>query len=205
MARYRGPSVKVCRSLGVVLPGLTTVPTLARPYRPGEHGAERASKPSDFKIRLVEKQKARYHFGLLEKQFQRYVREASRLKGPSGTNLIQLLESRLDNLVWRLGLARTIQAARQVVVHGHVKVDGKRVDRPSFHVKPGQQISLREKSKAKASFQAAIEDGMTRGRPSWLDWDPGKAEGKLLTLPERADLPFELNENAIIEFYSQKL
>ena len=114
MSRYRGPRLKKCRAVGTVLPGLTTVATLDRPFPPGQHGARRRGKPSDFKIRLVEKQKARWHFGLVEKQFQRYVREASRRKGPSGLNLVQLLQSRLDNIVWRLGLAATIPAARQL-------------------------------------------------------------------------------------------
>ncbi len=205
MARYRGPRLKKCRSLGVILPGLTSAPTLDRPYGPGQHGANRRGKPSDYKIRLQEKQKARWHYGILEKQFQRYVREASRLKGSSGLNLVRLLESRLDNLVWRLGLAATIPAARQLVVHGHILIDGHRVDRPSFHVKPGMEIAIREKSKAKPFVAAALELAASRTRPSWLDFDPAKASGKLISTPERDDLPFDLNENAIIEFYSQKL
>ena len=115
---------KICRALGDILQGLTNK-TLEKPYRPGQHGQNRMSKPSDYKERLIEKQKLRYHFGLLEKQFQRYVSEAVRRKGPTGENLISLLESRLDNVVWRLGLAPTIPAARQYVVHGHITVDGK--------------------------------------------------------------------------------
>lgn len=107
MARYRGPRLKKCRTVGTVLPGLTTATVLKRQFPPGEHGAKRRSKPSDYKIRLIEKQKARWHYGILEKQFQRYVREASRMRGPSGQNLVHLLESRLDNLVWRLGLGRS--------------------------------------------------------------------------------------------------
>lgn len=205
MARYRGPRVKVCRQLGTVLPGLSAVATLKRAYPPGEHGAKRKNKPSDFKIRMVEKQKARFHYGILERQFQIYVRRASNTKGPAGRNLIQLLESRLDNVVWRLGLTRTIVAARQMVVHGHITVNGKRVDRPSFHVTPGATIAIAERSKAKPFFQPALDEAASRSRPGWLEFDPGKAEGKLLATPERGDLPFELNENAIIEFYSQKL
>ena len=103
MARYRGPRIKKCRAVGMVLPGLTSAATLLRPYPPGEHGTRRRSKPSDYKIRLAEKQKARWHYGVLEKQFQRYVKRASRMKGAAGVNLLQLLESRLDNLVWRMG------------------------------------------------------------------------------------------------------
>lgn len=205
MARYRGPVVKKCRAVGTVLPGLTTVAVLNRPYPPGVHGSSRRSKRSDYKVRLQEKQKCRWHFGVLEKQFQRYVKRASQMKGASGTNLILLLESRLDNLVWRLGLARTIPAARQLVVHGHITVNGRRVDRPSFHVRPGSEIAVREKSVQKPFIQAIIEDSASRTRPSWLEFDPAKATGKLISAPERGDLPFELNENAIVEFYSQKL
>ena len=205
MARYRGPRLKKCRTAGVILPGLTTAATLNRPFPPGEHGTKRKAKPSDFKIRLLEKQKARWHYGILEKQFQRYVREASRMKGPSGTNLVHVLESRLDNLVWRLGLGRTITHARQLVVHGHILVNGKRVDRPSFHVQPGKEISIRERSRAKPFVAEMLEQSATQPKPSWLEFDPAKATGKLILAPERSDRPFELNENAIIEFYSQKL
>ena len=205
MARYRGPRLKKCRAVGTVLPGLTSAATLDRPYPPGEHGTRRRSKPSDYKVRLAEKQKARWHYGVLEKQFQRYVKRASRMKGPSGTNLIQLLESRLDNLVWRMGLTRTIPAARQLIVHQHVLVDGKRVDRPSFHVKPGSEVSIREKSRNKALITEVLEATTGLPRPEWIEFDPAKCLGKLQAIPDANDVPFELNEAAIIEFYSQKL
>lgn len=205
MARYRGPRLKKCRSVGVVLPGLTTVGTLDRPFPPGQHGTRRRTKPSDFKIRLTEKQKARWHFGILERQFQSYVRKAAKAKGPSGQVLVTMLQSRLDNVVWRLGLARTIPAARQLVVHGHINVNGRRVDRPSFTVEPGMEISVREKSRNKSFVREVLEQSGTVAKPTWLEFDPAKATGKMISLPERADLPFELNENAIIEFYSQKL
>lgn len=205
MARYRGPVIKKCRAVGTVLPGLTTAAVLNRQTPPGEHGASRRSKASDYKVRLQEKQKCRWHFGILEKQFQRYVKRASQQKGATGINLIRMLESRLDNIVWRLGLARTIPAARQLVVHGHIMVDGKRVDRPSFHVKAGSEISVRPKSASKPFVAAILEDSASRTRPSWLEFDPAKVTGKLTSAPERGDLPFELNENAIVEYYSQKL
>lgn len=205
MARYRGPRIKKCRTVGAVLPGLTTG-ALSRTDPPGEHGAKRRSKPSDYKIRMIEKQKARWHYGILEAQFQRYVREASRMRGPAGANLMLLLESRLDNLVWRLGLARTIPQARQLVVHGHITVNGRRVDRPSFHVSPGQEIAVREASRTKKFVGEMLEQSAMMPKPSWLEFDPAKATGKLLLAPERSDVPLErLNENAIIEFYSQKL
>jgi small subunit ribosomal protein S4 len=191
--------------VGTVLPGLTTAATLDRPFPPGEHGTRRRKQPSDYKIRLVEKQKARWHYGIMEKQFQRYVKHASRLKGPSGLNLVTLLESRLDNIVWRLGLARTIPAARQMVVHGHICVNGQRVDRPSYQLSAGNEISVREKSRSKPFIAAAVEHSATMSRPTWLEFDPAKVTGRLTSTPERTDFPFELNEAAIIEFYSQKL
>lgn len=205
MARYTGPRIKVCRALGVVLPGLTTAATLQRPYPPGVHGGRRRSKQSDYKIRLQEKQKLRYHFGILERQFRGYVSKAARLKGPTGENLVRLLESRLDNIVWRLGLAPTIPAARQMVVHGHILVDGSRVDRPSYQVAPGMEVSVRAKSLPKPFIQDALEASASRVRPGYLEFDPAKAAGKLSIAPTRHDLPFEVNTQAVIEYYSQQL
>ena len=203
MARYRGPRIKRCRAVGAVLPGLTTAGTLERPYPPGVHGQSRRGKPSDYKVRLIEKQKLRWHFGVMEKQFIRYVKEASRRKGPTGQNLAVLLETRLDNVVWRLGLAPTIPAARQMVVHGHILVDGGRVDRPSYLLKAGQTISVREKSRSKAFIQEALELSTTRSRPQYLEFDPAKAEGKMVQTPVADDLPLPVNLQAIVEFYSQ--
>lgn len=205
MARYRGPRIKVCRSLGAILPGLTTAATLDRPFPPGQHGARRRGKTSDYKLRMIEKQKLRMHFGVLEKQFRRYVAEASRQTGPTGRNLITNLESRLDNVVWRLGLAATIPAARQLVAHGHILVDGRRVDRPSFAVKPGQEIKVRDRSATKEFIQNALANSTSRIRPPFLDFDPAKAVGKMITAPEAEDLPFECNTQAIIEYYSQSI
>ena len=205
MARYTGPRIKVCRALGTVLPGLTTAATLERPYPPGQHGMRRRRKDSDYKIRLREKQKFRFHYGILEKQFQRYVAQAANRKGPTGQNLILALESRLDNIVWRLGLAPTIPAARQLVVHGHVIVDGRRVDRPSYSLRVGQTIGIREKSRAKSFIQDALEQSTARVLPGFLEFDPAKAAGKLLAPPTVADVPFDVNTQAVIEFYSQKL
>lgn len=205
MARYRGPRLKKCRAVGTVLPGLTTVGALERPYPPGMHGQRRAGKPSDYKVRLAEKQKIRWHYGVLEKQFRRYVKEASRRKGPTGRILVTLLESRLDNIVWRLGLAATIPAARQMVVHGHITVDGKRVDRPSFAVKPNQVVGVRETQKTKPWMVERLEGSAGRVRPGYLDFDPAKAEGLVTTEPQLEDLPFPVNVQAIVEFYSQTL
>ena len=205
MARYTGPRLKLCRQLGVILPGLTSEARLKREAPPGQHGARRRGKSSDFKERLVEKQKVRFHYGIQERQFRRYVIEASRQKGPSGRNLITLLESRLDNILWRTGMAATIPAARQLVVHGHVNVNDGRVDRPSFHVKPGMVVSIREKERSKPFIQAALELAASRVRPGYLDFDPSKAAAKLVIRPEREDVPFDCNPQAIIEYYSQQI
>ena len=205
MARYRGPRLRRCRAVGTVLPGITTAAILQRPYPPGQHGGRRRRKSSDYKVRLIEKQKVRWHYGLLEKQFVRYVKEASRLAGPTGDNLIRLLEQRLDNVVWRLGLAPTIPAARQMVVHRHIEVDGQRVDRPSFQVKLGQTVCVREKSRSKTFVQAFLERSTSRVVPEHLEFDPAKAEGKMVALPSSDCLPFEGNPQAIVEFYSQTL
>ena len=207
MARYRGPRVKVCRALGTALPGLTNVTTLDRPYPPGEHAGRRRGKPSDYKIRLAEKQKLRFHYGVAEKQFKRYVAEATRREGPTGQNLIVMLESRLDNLIWRIGLAPTIPAARQMVVHGHILVNGSRVDRPSYQVQAGSEISIRTKSKDKPFIQERLEQSASRTRPSFLDFDPAQGTGKLVISPDPAEIPhgLEVNTQAVIEFYSQQL
>lgn len=205
MARYRGPRIKVCRSLGAILPGLTSEPTLTRPYPPGQHGARRRIRTSDYKDRLREKQKLRFHFGILEKQFKRYVSEAARRKGPTGANLLTLLESRLDNVIWRLGLAATIPAARQLVVHGHVHVNGRRVDRPSFQVSVGDEVGIHTKSMTKNFVQDALASSASRLRPQYLEFDPAKALGKMIARPEAADIPFDVNTQAVIEYYSQQL
>jgi len=204
MARYRGPRVKICRALGVMLPGLTNS-EVTRQYPPGQHGMRRRSKPSDYKVRLQEKQKLRYHFGVLENQFRRYMAEAARRNGPTGSNLINLLESRLDNVVWRLGFAPTIPAARQMVVHRHIEVNGSRVDRPSFQVKLGDVISIREKSKSKPWIQENLERATHRVTPEYLENDLGAANGKVIGSPSHGDLPFACDLQQVVEYYSQML
>jgi small subunit ribosomal protein S4 len=205
MARYRGPRLKKCRQVGMVLPGLTNAGMLKRANPPGQHGARRKGKASDFKERMVEKQKFRFHYGILEKQFRRYVAEASRRRGPTGRILVTLLESRLDSVIWRLGLAATIPGARQFVVHGHVTVDGVRTDRPSFHVKPGSIIAIHPKVRTKPFVQAALEHAATRVRPGFLEFDPAQFQGRMVVSPEREDLPFDADPQKIVEFYSQQL
>lgn len=205
MARFRGPRLKVCRTLGVILPGLTSESTLKRPFPPGQHGARRKGKLSNFKERLVEKQKLRFHYGIQERQFRRYMVEASRMKGASGRNLITLLESRLDNVVWRLGLAHTIPSSRQLVVHGHILVNGVRTDRPNFKVKPGDVVSIHTKDRQKKFIAERLDHAASRVRPGYLEFDPATFSGKMTVRPEREDLPFECNPQAIVEYYSQQL
>lgn len=205
MARYRGPRLKKCRQVGMVLPGLTNKGALKRANPPGQHGARRKGKASDYKEHLVEKQKIRIHYGVLEKQFRRYVVSASRMRGPTGRNLITLLESRLDNVVWRLGLARTIPAARQLVVHGHITVDGVRTDRPSFRVEPGNVVAIHVKSRTKPWVQGVLEHASTRVRPDYLEFDAAQFAGKMVVRPERENLPFDADPQKIVEFYSQQL
>lgn len=204
MARYRGPRVKVCRALGVTLPGLTQK-EVKRQYPPGVHGVGRRSKPSDYKIRLQEKQKIRFHFGVSEKQLRKYMVEAARRKGATGSNLISLLESRLDNVVWRLGFAPTIPAARQMVVHGHILIDGKRVDRPSYQVKIGKVIAIRGKSKETDWIRERLEQAAHQVTPEYLENDLGKAHGKMLSAPSHTDLPFDCDLQQVVEYYSQML
>lgn len=205
MARETGPRMKKCRQAGIILPGITSKATLERPYPPGQHGARRRGKLSDYKLRLIEKQKLRWHYGILEAQFRRYVRRASQMRGPSGDNLLQMLERRLDNVVWRIGLAPTIPAARQMVTHRHILVNGKHVDRPSYQVAPGDEISVIERVRAKTFLQEALDRSTTRVRPPYLEFDPAKASGKMISMPMATDLPFPVSTQSIIEFYSQSL
>ena len=204
MARYRGPRVKVCRALGVALPGLTNK-KINKQYPPGQHGASRRGKPSDYKIRLQEKQKLRFHYGVMEKQFKGYMTEAARRKGPTGENLISLLESRLDNLVWRLGFAPTIPAARQMVVHGHIDINGRKVDRPSYQVKVGSTIQIREKSRQTDWIRARLELATSRVVPEYLENDLSTASGKVAQQPSVTDLPFDVDLQQVVEYYSQML
>ncbi len=206
MARYRGPRLKICRALGVELPGLTRkVRKAHRQHPPGVHGGGRRGKPSDYKIRLQEKQKLRFHFGVGEKQFKKYMTEAARRKGPTGENLITLLESRLDNVIWRLGFAPTIPAARQMVVHGHIMLNGHKVDRPSYQVKDGMTISIREKSLQTDFIRGRLEEATHRNPPEYLERDLEKASGKKVQKPTFNDLPFDVDLQQVVEYYSQML
>jgi len=208
MARYRGPREKLERRLGVDL-GLKGERRLAgksalekRPYAPGQHGQRRA-KISEYGMQLREKQKAKFMYGVSEKQFRRLFKEAARRDGNTGEVLIQLLEQRLDNVVYRMGFATTRAFARQLVNHGHVLVDGKRVDIPSFRVKPGQKIEIREKSKNNPQIQRSIELTNQTGIVEWVDVDKDKVFGIFTRIPEREEVKIPVEERFIVELYSK--
>ena len=208
MAGYRGPVEKLERRLGVSL-ALKGERRLAgksaldkRPYAPGQHG-QRRTKISEYGLQLREKQKAKFMYGVSEKQFRRLFKEAARREGNTGTNLILLIERRLDNVVYRMGFATTRRFARQLVTHGHILVDGKRVDIPSFRVKPGQKIEIREKSKNNVQIKRAIELTNQTGIAEWVDVDKDKIFGIFTRIPEREEVKIPIEERLIVELYSK--
>lgn len=200
MARYTGPSWKLSRRLGISLSG-TGKELDKRPYAPGQHGPNQRKKLSEYGLQLQEKQKLRHMYGVNERQFRTLFVKAGKFSGKHGENFMILLESRLDNVVYRLGLARTRRGARQLVNHGHILVDGSRVDIPSYRLTAGQTISLREKSRNLDVIKEAIE--VNNFVPDFLTFDADKLEGTFTRLPERSELPAEINEALIVEFYSR--
>ena len=201
MSRYTGPSWRVSRRLGMSLSG-TGKELARRNYAPGDHGNDRRGRLSEYGMQLREKQKLRYMYGMTERQFRNLFKRAGKIKeGTHGTNFMILLERRLDNMVYRLGLATTRRQARQLVNHGHITLDGKRVDIPSFEVKVGQVISVRDKSKNLDVIKNAVEAVVAR--PSYVEFDADKLEGKLVRLPEREDMNADIDEALIVEFYNK--
>ena len=201
MARYTGPKSRIARKFGEPIFGADKVLS-KKNYPPGQHGNSRRKKTSEYGIQLREKQKAKYTYGVLEKQFRIMFEKASRSKGITGEVLLQLLEVRLDNLVFRLGLAPTRDAARQLVSHRHIVVDGKVVNIPSYSVKPGQVIGVREKAKSLEIITDAFA-GFNHSKYPWIEWDQTTLSGKLLHTPERADIPENITEQLIVELYSK--
>ena len=201
MARYIGPKSRIARRFGEAIFGPDKVLD-RRNYAPGQHGVNRRKKSSEYGIQLAEKQKAKYTYGVLERQFRLLFAQASRSKGITGEILLQLLESRLDNVVYRLGMAPTRAAARQLVSHRHITLDGKVVNIPSVQVKPGQVVAVREKAKSLEVIAAAL-DGFNHSKYSWLEWDSNSLSGKFLNLPERTEIPETINEQLIVELYSK--
>ncbi|MBD1370935.1 30S ribosomal protein S4 [Hazenella sp. IB182357] len=201
MARYTGPQWKLSRRLGISLSG-TGKELAKRPYAPGQHGAGgQRKKLSEYGIQLQEKQKLRLMYGMNEKQFRNLFDRAGKIQGVHGENFMQLLESRLDNLVYRLGFARTRNQARQLVVHGHITINGKKLDRPSYQVKLGDVIGLREKSRNLTIVKESLEERTYL--PEYVSFDENKLEGTYTRLPARSELSSEINETLIVEFYSR--
>ena len=203
MSRYRGPRLRIIRRLGD-LPGFTSK-TTERNYPPGQHGAGKAGKKSslsEYGIRLQEKQKLRYNYGLSENQLFSYVKKARRLPGATGAILLQLLEMRLDSTIFRLGLAPTIPSARQLITHESLKVNGKKVSIPSFQCKPQDIIEM--KSTAAQNAVKKTMEGISREIPSHLEFDKDNVKGKVLSIINRDDIGLEVNELLIVEFYSRR-
>lgn len=202
MAKYTGPKDKLSRKYGgEILNGMPSFEIARRPYGPGQHG-QRKKKLSEYGILLREKQKLRYGYLLQEKQFYKYFLKASRKKGPTGEILLQLLESRLDSLVFRLGFAPTISSARQLVNHGHVLVNGLKVDIPSAAVKPGDVISIKEKSKKMPLITESLKNYILGSIP-YVEREKDTLEGTFARIPERSDIPVNIDERMIVEYYSR--
>ncbi len=199
MARYTGPAYKKSRRLGFST--LENGKDLKRAYAPGQHGAGRRKKVSEYGIQLQEKQKIRFMYGLNEKQFRRLFDKAAKMHGVHGECFLKLLESRLDNLVYRMGMANTRRGARQIVNHGHILVNGKKVNIPSYQCKPGDIISVKENSLEHPAIRQALEANVTR--PAFVEFDSKKLSGTFTRLPERSELNAEINESLVVEFYNR--
>ena len=200
MARYTGAQYKKSRHLGFST--LENGKELAkRPYAPGIHGQDRRRKLSEYGVQLNEKQKVKFTYGLNEKQFAKTFKRATKMAGITGENLLQLLETRLDNVVYRMGMATTRRAARQVVNHGHITVNGIKVDIPSYTVKPGDVIAVKEQSLDHPAIKAAVE--ATLNRPAYVEFDANKLTGKYLRYPDRSELNPDINEALIVEYYNR--
>lgn len=201
MARYTGPKVRISRRFNEPILGENKA-LQKKNYAPGQHGRGKKRKQSEYATQLYEKQKAKYIYGLLERQFAKLFSEASRKKGVTGETLLQLLESRLDNTVYRLGIAPTRRAARQLVLHKHISVNGDVVNISSFSVKPGDIIGVRERSKSLEVITNSLALQGSR-KYNWLEWDNNEMVGKMINLPLRADIPENINEQLIVELYSK--
>ena len=200
MARYTGPNNKQARRVSFSI--LENGKDIAkRPYGPGQHGKDKKRKPSNYAIQLNEKQKVRFMYGISEKQFKKLVNDSAKMKGVHGENLLILLESRLDNLVYRFGFDTTRRGARQLVNHGHITVNGKKVDIPSYRVKPGDVIAIKENSADHKGIEIALANKIKR--VDFINYDEAKRTATYVRYPERSELNAEINESLIVEFYSR--
>ena len=203
MARYTGPRARVCRRLEFPVFESPKFPSPRKNYPPGEHGNSRRRKLSNYGIQLREKQRIKYMYGLLEKQFRNYYKKAQSKTGPTGHNLLIMLESRLDNTVFRLGLAPTRRAARQLVSHKHFLVNNRCVNIPSFQLKPDDIINVRDKSKKMDLFQDSLRKVQGDNPMPWLEIDKAQLKGKFISIPDREEITEPLNEQLIVELYSK--
>ena len=201
MARYTGPKTKIARKFGEPIFGEDKV-LARRTNPPGQHGANKRRKSSEYGTQLREKQKAKYTYGVLERQFHNLFERAAAQKGITGEILLQLLERRLDNVVYRLGIARTRAAARQLVLHRHITVNGQVVNIASYQVKPGDVVGVREKSKSLEVIADSLE-GFNHSKYPWLEWDAASKSGKFLNVPAREEIPENIKEQLIVELYSK--
>lgn len=201
MARYIGPKARISRRFNEPILGESKA-LLKKNYPPGMHGKGKKRKQSEYAVQLAEKQKAKYIYGVLERQFENIFDKASRKKGVTGEVLLQMLESRLDNTVYRLGIAPTRRAARQLVVHKHITVNGDVVNIPSVSLRPGDVVAVREKSKSLETITYSLSIQSAK-KYNWLEWDGSEMSGKLINLPPRQDIPENINEQLIVELYSK--
>ena len=201
MARYTGPKSKISRKYGEPIFGDTKA-LEKKPHPPGQHGRGRRRKKSEYAVQLAEKQKAKFLYGILERQFRNMFEKASRKEGITGENLLQILEARLDNVVYRLGVAPTRRSARQFVTHKHITVNGNVVNIPSFTVKEGDLVGVRERSKSLVAISESVSQ-KTSNKYKWLEWDDKSLSGKLITYPDRESIPENINEQLIVELYSK--
>ena len=201
MARYTGPKSKIARKFGEPIFGADKVLS-KKNYAPGQHGNNKRRKTSEYGVMLAEKQKAKYTYGVLERQFRNLFSKAERKEGITGVVLLQLLEGRLDNVVYRLGIAPTRPAARQLVSHRHITVNGKVVNIPSYAVKVGDIVAVRERSKSLEVIENSLA-GFNHAKYSWLEWDEAQKAGKFMSIPAREDIPENIKEQLIVELYSK--
>ena len=205
MSRFTGPRLKVMRALGVDLPGLSRKSKEARPNPPGQHGARAIRrKKSDFGVQLIEKQKLRFNYGLTERQLRRLMVDARKGKEPTGDTLLQLLERRLDNVVFRAGFAPTIVAARQLVTHGHLQLNGKRATIPSMRLRANDEVSMKS---GRAELSGVVESLKEPAlmRPEWLTWDEQQKKARIAHLPGAHDVPFPVDVQQVVEYYANRL
>ncbi|WP_027002295.1 30S ribosomal protein S4 [Hugenholtzia roseola] len=201
MARYTGPIDKIARRFNEAIFGPSKA-LKRKPYAPGQHGKGRRRKPSDYAVQLMEKQKAKHTYGVLERQFSNLFKRAASKQGATGHNLIKFLEARLDNVVYRLGIAPTRRAARQLVSHKHITVNGEVVNVPSYALRPGDIVGVREKSKSLEVISESLS-GRAANKYSWLEWDSNQLAGKFMSYPEREEVPENIQERLIVELYSK--